>query len=156
MEYIYIGKLVNTHGIKGEVRIISDFEYKDKVFIKGNRLYIGEIKEEKTINSYRHHKNFEMVTFDSINDINDVLKYKGEKVYFNKEDLKLDDDELLDSELIGIDVYFNNKLIGKVEDIEDYNNKLLRINGKLIPYNDNFIKSISKEKLVLKNVEELL
>ena len=32
MDKIYIGKIVNTHGIKGEVRILSDFLYKDKAF----------------------------------------------------------------------------------------------------------------------------
>ena len=34
MDYIYIGKIVNTHGIKGELRIISNFEYKELVFQK--------------------------------------------------------------------------------------------------------------------------
>ena len=29
MEYIYLGKIVNTHGIKGEIRILSDFRYKE-------------------------------------------------------------------------------------------------------------------------------
>ena len=32
MEKVYIGKIVNTHGIKGELRILSDFEFKDKAF----------------------------------------------------------------------------------------------------------------------------
>ena len=41
MKYIYIGDIVNTHGLKGEVRLISDFEYKKKVFKKGFKLYIG-------------------------------------------------------------------------------------------------------------------
>ena len=40
MEYVKIGKIVNTHGIKGELRIRSDFEYKDRVFKKGFILYI--------------------------------------------------------------------------------------------------------------------
>ena len=39
MEYILIGKLVNTHGIKGEVRILSDFELKERVFKLENKLY---------------------------------------------------------------------------------------------------------------------
>ena len=30
MKYINIGKIVNTHGIKGELRLLSDFKYKDK------------------------------------------------------------------------------------------------------------------------------
>ena len=40
MEYVYIGKLVNTHALKGEVKIISNFEYKDKAFVKGKHFYI--------------------------------------------------------------------------------------------------------------------
>ena len=35
MDYVYIGKIVNTHGIKGEVRILSNFEMIPKVFQKG-------------------------------------------------------------------------------------------------------------------------
>ena len=76
MELIKIGKIVNTHGIKGEIRIISDFKYKKDVFKVGNILYVDDDKLE--INSYRVHKNFDMVTFNGINDINEVLKYKNE------------------------------------------------------------------------------
>ena len=36
MEKVYIGKIVSTHGIKGELRILSDFPFKDKVFMIGN------------------------------------------------------------------------------------------------------------------------
>ena len=39
MKIIYLGKFVNTHGLKGEIRIISDFEYKDEVFKIGNSIY---------------------------------------------------------------------------------------------------------------------
>ena len=44
MKYVLIGKLVNTHGLKGEVRILSDFKYKDRVFIPGMKIYIGKKK----------------------------------------------------------------------------------------------------------------
>ena len=37
MDKVYIGKVVNTHGIKGELRILSDFPYKDKVFKINNK-----------------------------------------------------------------------------------------------------------------------
>ena len=36
----YLGKLVNTHGLRGEVKIISDFKYKDIIFKEGNTIYI--------------------------------------------------------------------------------------------------------------------
>jgi ribosomal 30S subunit maturation factor RimM len=39
MKYVLIGKIVNTHGLKGEVRILSDFKYKDKVFIPEMNIY---------------------------------------------------------------------------------------------------------------------
>ena len=55
MEYIKVGKLVNTHGIKGEIRILSDFDKKSLVFKSGVNLYIGEHKEKVTIESYRPH-----------------------------------------------------------------------------------------------------
>ena len=72
---LYIGMVAGTHGIKGEIRISSDFKYKDLVFKKGNHLYIDD--DNLVINTYRVHKNYDMVTFENINDINDVLKYKG-------------------------------------------------------------------------------
>ena len=43
MDLIYIGKLVNTHGIKGEVRILSNFRHIDKVFIKDMKFYVQKI-----------------------------------------------------------------------------------------------------------------
>ena len=30
---VYVGEIVNTHGIKGELRIVSDFKYKESVFV---------------------------------------------------------------------------------------------------------------------------
>ena len=41
---IYVGKIVNTHGIKGELRILSNFKYKNEIFKINNFLYIDNIK----------------------------------------------------------------------------------------------------------------
>lgn len=152
-----IGRVVNTHGIKGEVRILSDFEYKDIVFKSGNHLYIN--KDELIITSHRVHKEYDMVTFSGVNNINDVLKYKGYDVYINKDEFKFP--SLLDEELIGIKVYFKNKNIGILKQIQKNKmQKLLVIyNGNkdiLIPYVDEFIESISLSKIVLKEIEGLL
>lgn len=160
MEYIYIGKIVNTHGIKGELRILSDFEFKEKVFIPNNDFYIGEGKLKEKIVSYRHHKQFEMVKFDNIDNINDVLKYKGKKVYFLKNDLNLKEEEILESELIGMKTLFNNDIIGYIIDIQNYNgNKVLYLDSDIIiPYNDHFVEKINKEKkeISFKNIEGLI
>lgn len=146
MKYIFIGRIVNTHALKGEVRIVSDFEFKDKIFKENTLLYIGENKDKEIIETYRKHKQFDMVKFKGIDYINDVLKYKGSKVYIDESILNLKDDEILISELINMDVYNDNKYVGKITEYRsDNGNNMLRVNNKLIPYNKDFITKIDKE-----------
>ena len=109
--YVCIGKIVNTHGIKGELRILSDFEYKDKVFKNNVSLYVGSLKKEYVINSYRHHKIFEMVTFKGYNNINEVLELKGQLVYVNRSILKINEDDYLLNDLIGMEVFDNDAVV---------------------------------------------
>lgn len=157
MELVRIGKIVNTHGIKGEIRILSKFPYKDKVFIKGMNIYIDKDNKE-VINSYRKHKNFDMITMDGYSNINEVLKYKGKYVYVNRDDIKLDNN-YLDDDLIGLDIYFNNEYKGKLIDIERYDkNVILVIEGDkeyLIPY--SLIDKIDMEnkRIYIKDIEGL-
>ena len=150
-EYIYVGKIVNTHGIKGEVRILSDFEKKDRVFIKGMPIYIGRKKEKEIIASYRHHKNFEMITMEGYFNINDVLKYKGLYVYVTKDDLKLKEGEFLESDLIGLSVIVDGNSKGIVKDIRDSGHNKFLVIGYLdkeyyIPYQTEFISNIDLKK----------
>ena len=158
-EYILIGKIVNTHALKGEVRLISDFEYKEKVFVINNELYIGKEKDKETIETYRKHKKFDMVKFKGIETINEVIKYKGQKVYILKETLNLGEDEILIDELINMQVIFNDKILGEVEEYRnDSGNKIIKVSGKYIPYNKNFIEKIDKKerKIYYKNIEGLI
>ena len=156
MEKILIGKYVNTHGIKGEIRIKSDFKYKNKVFIIGNNIYIGN--REYIINSYRVHKGYDMVTLKGINNINDIEKLKGSSVYINKEDLNLEKHEYLDKDLINFDVFMDNKIKGKVLDIRYLNNnkKILDVNNHLVPF--ELIKQVDLEnkKIEVERVDGLL
>ena len=147
-EYIYIGKIVNTHGLKGEVRILSDFQFKDKVFKPGVTIYLGRKKEEFKIVTYRHHKVFEMITMEGLNDIDLVLRLKGLYVYVLKKDLILNDGEYLDSDLINLNVIVDNKEVGIVTNVRDSgNNKFLVIKTDtkevFIPYQKEFIKEIN-------------
>ena len=151
MKYVLIGKIVNTHGLKGEVRILSNFKYKDRVFNSGMKIYIGKDKISEKITSYRHHKIFEMITMDGYNDINEVLKYKGEYVFVNKEDIILKEKEYLDEDIIGLKVYAKDKLLGVVRRIEKHSlNEILVVENEeknyLVPYNFDIILSIDLEK----------
>lgn len=159
MKFIKIGKIVNTHGIKGELRIISDFKYKDKVFVKDFNIYIGPDKIKEKITSYRKHKQFDMICLASYNNINEVLKYKGLYVFIDKSDLKLDPNSYLNEDIIGLDVIVLNNNIGKITDvIKNVKGELLVINNKiLVPYYDVFVKKIDidNNKIYLNYIDGL-
>ena len=161
MKLIKIGKIVNTHGIKGELRLLSKFPYKDKVFIKNMTIYINKENKE-VITSYRKHKNFDMITLEGYTNINEVLKYKGQSVFVNSDDIKLDKDNYLDEELIGLEVIFQDSNKGIVSNIERYEKTtLLVVKNKdkehLIPYNDNIIDKIDikNKKIYIKDIKGL-
>lgn len=149
MDKVYIGKIVNTHGIKGELRILSDFPYKDKVFKINNKLIIDD--KNYTIKSYRVHKNYDMVTLDDYKDINEVLFLLKKQVYFNKEDLLLNDKEILDEDLIRYKVIAKDGKCGTIKEIfmASPSNKILRVELDkeiLVPFNSPMIVNIDKEK----------
>ncbi len=163
MKYVLVGKIVNTHGLKGEVRILSDFKYKERVFVPNMKIYIGKGKKEEIIKSYRHHKMFEMIMINGYENINEVLKYKGEYVFINRDDLILRENEYLDEELINLNVYMDNKLVGIVKRIDKHSKNCLFVvqnNGKdyLIPYNFDIILGINiKEKRIdIENIKGLI
>lgn len=161
MKLIKIGKIVNTHGIKGELRLLSKFPYKDKVFVKNMTIYINKDTKE-TINTYRRHKNFDMITLEGYTNINEVLKYKGKNIFVDSEDIKLDKDKYLDEELIGLNVIYENKNKGTINDIERYEKTILLVikdneREYLIPYNDNIVDKIdiNNKRVYIKGIKGL-
>ena len=158
MDTVYIGKIVSTHGIKGELRIISDFPYKNKVFKVGNSLWIEE--KEYVIETYRTHKNYDMVTFNQFHNINDVLFLLQKEVFFSKKDLSLDDNEILDEELLTFEVVTEDGKKGFIKEIfmASETNKILRIEldrEVLIPMTSPMIQKIDKKnkKIIIHLIE---
>ena len=152
MDKVYIGKIVSTHGIKGEIRILSDFPYKNRVFQIDNSLWIDD--KEYKIKSYRIHKNYDMVSFYNYDNINDVLFLLQKKVFFNKEQLHLSDKEILDEDLIQYKVITKDGQKGIIKEIfmASETNKILRIEldrEVLIPISSPMIKEIDKENKVI-------
>lgn len=157
MNLICIGKLVNTHGLNGEVKIISNFKYKNDVFKKNNCVYIDNNKY--TIKSYRHHKIYEMLFLDNIDNIDSALQLKGFNVYINKDEFEFDG--YLDEELIGLLVYDSGNYKGKVINILKTNsNDLLVIEGNkrhMVPNIPEFVKNIDliNKKIEIKYIKGL-
>ena len=158
-DYIKIGKIVNTHGIKGELRIISNFEFKERIFKPNTNLYIGDNKILETIKTYRPHKKYDMITFTNYNNINDVLKYLKKDVYLKRKDLLLKDNEYIITDLIGKYIVENNNILGKVKEIVyNHNNILLYCEGDknfYIPLKGHFIKEV-KENIITEGAKNLI
>ncbi len=161
MDYIYVGRIITTHGLKGELKIRSSFTYKQQVFKVNNTLYIGKEKTSHKILNYRPHQDYDMVLLKDISDIDTAIRYKNEPVYIDKNLIKLPENEYLDSDLIGLRAYYNDKEIGTIKNIVNTggNNNLFLIDkNKYIPKQPNFIKEIdlNKKEIHFKNIEGLL
>ncbi len=148
MKEIYIGKIVSTHGIKGELKIISNFEFKDKAFVVGKKLVIDH--KDYIIKSYRKHKQFDMVTLNDYKDINEVLFLMNKSVFMAESEMELGD-LVLDEELLTYRVLTVDGKCGIIKEIffASPSNKIMRITldkEVLIPFNSPMIKEISKER----------
>lgn len=158
-EMIYIGKIVSTFGIKGELKVISDFEYCDKAYKVGNKVLINNI--EHIISSIRYHKNYVLLKIDNLNNINDILKYVGFNIYIKRLDLNLSKDEFLYKDLINSEVVDEDDTkLGKIIEVVNGINVLIKVKGTkefYIPLIDNYVKRFDLDKKILytKNAKEL-
>lgn len=118
---ISVGKILNFHGIKGEVKM--GFTAGKEDLIKSLRavyIYINDNKVEYNVQSVRFHKNFAIIKFKEVNSVNEVMDIKGLLVHIKEDVLKncLKNDEYLISDLVGMTVYdtLGNRL-GLVSDM---------------------------------------
>ena len=156
--YYLVGKIVNTHGIKGEVKVKSETNM-DR-FNKGNKLFLkkGNDYLEIVIDSHRVHKGMDLICFNGITDINKVLDYKGCNLYIKHEE---DTDKIYYEDLIGKKIIVDGKVLGIVTDIREVPQGIIlecKIDDKikLIPYVDAFIKEVSNEAIIVTPIEGLL
>ncbi|API89519.1 ribosome maturation factor RimM [Marinilactibacillus sp. 15R] len=122
MEYFDVGKVVNTHGLKGEVRVISITNTPEERYFPGAALiWFGKDNEQikLTVRTHRIHKNFDLVAFDGYPTINDVEKFVGGLLKVSEDDLlELNDDEFYLHEIIGCTVIDEEGTeLGKVKEV---------------------------------------
>lgn len=143
-EKVLVGKILTTHALKGEVKIKSFTDYPDVRFAVGSQLFIGDLPV--TVITHRQHKGMDLISFENMQDINAIEKYKGAALYAIRDDSLLADGQVWTSDLYNCEVYDQGRYIGDVTDvyINTYQNILeVNHNGKkvLIPMVDQFIKN---------------
>ena len=115
-----IGQIVNTFGIKGEVKVvpftddIKRFDYLEKVYVKIRK----ESKLYKVENA-RYHKNMVLLKLEGIQNPEDAEMLKNAFLEIDREDaIPLEEGTYFIADLLGLEVYTDEgKLLGKVEDI---------------------------------------
>lgn len=155
MDKIFIGHISSTHGIKGELKVRSNFKYKSEVFVENMNVYIDD--ESLTILSSRPHQEYILVLFNGYNNINDVLKFKGKDIYIDRS--LINKNYILSEELIGFEVIYKDKILGKIDEIiTNKAHEILVVNNIMIPYVEEFIKKIdfSKRQIYIVEIEGLI
>lgn len=171
MEWFNVGRIVNTHGIRGEVRVISTTDFEETRFAVGSKLAVFKKDDKRpiwvTVESARRHKNFILLTFEGLNNINLVEPFKEGLLKVSKDQLaedELDENEYYHFEIKDCEVYSEEgDLIGVVSDIlETGANDVWEIKSKgkkhYIPYIADVVKEIDidNKKIIIHVMEGLL
>ena len=170
MQWFNVGELVNTHGVTGEVRVISRTDFPEERFAVGSELALFMPNETKPvylkIATQRQHKNFYLLTFENHFNLSHVEKYKKGMLKVSEDRLgKLDEHEFYYHEIKGCEVVtLEGNSIGTVTDIlETGANDVWTVTpteGKphYIPYIEDIVKEIDipNKKITIEVMEGLL
>ena len=167
-EFISIGKILNFHGIKGEVKI---------GYTKGKEKQIEALKQVMVtldgkdtffnVSAVRFHKQFALVKFKEVNSINDVEKIKGLDIKIPKAEAEknLEEDEFLVSDLVGMDVlnkdgekigiisHIGSNGVSEIIEVTDANKKT-----HLVPFVKALVPVVNtkKRQIIINDIEGLI
>ena len=153
---------MNTHGIKGEIRVISRTDFPEERYQVDNQLFLFMTEKSSpiqlTIKSHRKHKNFDLLIFEGYEDVNQAESLKGGMLKVPESQLgELPEDEFYFHEILGCLVFTTHgEEIGKVIEILTPGANDVWVvkgeNGKenYIPYIEQVVKKVDiKEQIIL-------
>ena len=119
-DLLQAGVITTTHGIRGEVKVfpttddVHRFEDLDSVLLDTGREYM-----ELEIENVKYFKQYAILKFKEIDNINDIEKYKGRSLYVTRDQaIPLEEDEYYIADLIGLDIYLENgEKFGVLKDV---------------------------------------
>lgn len=120
LEYLIIGQLTNTHGVKGELKATTSTD-DPKRFLKLKWVYIDKngSLEKYNITSVKFFKQFVILKFEGVDSIEAAEKLKGFCLKVDRANaVKLPKDSFFIADIIGMQVYDeNNELLGELLDV---------------------------------------
>ena len=161
MDWIPVGRVTRTHGLKGELKFFPS-EQNDVTVQSGQRICLGEIQLK--IESVRGVKSPFILKLGGINNIEAAKSFAGHEVRVAREDFEpLPEGEFYRFEIEGLNVFNDTgKYYGVIEEIvETGSNDVYVVRGEgkewLIPMIDSVVQTIDLEqgKLIFHCVEGL-
>ena len=118
--YLEIGQIVNTHGIKGMIKVkpftddIKEFEYFKKIYIENK-----SGKKEYKIDEVKYNKNMVILKLNGIDKIEEAEKLRNSYIIISREDdVPLKENEYYIVDLLGLEVFTDEGiLLGNIDDI---------------------------------------
>ncbi|HBJ17438.1 MAG TPA: 16S rRNA processing protein RimM [Clostridiales bacterium] len=145
LPYIEAGEIVTTHGVRGEVKVLSWLDSPemlcefDRCRISGREYVMDAVRVQKTCN---------LVKLRGVDTMEDAQKLRGKTVELYREDIS--DELIFASELVDMEVFADGACIGKIKEVLDYpGNSVYVVQGEreyLIPAVKEFILSTDLEK----------
>ena len=144
LQYIEAGEIVNTHGVRGEVKVLcwlDDPEMLcefDRCRIDGKEFIMEQVRVQKTCN---------LVQLKGIDTMEKAQLMRGKTIELYREDI--DDEVIFAAELIGVEVFSEGQCIGKIREVLDYpGNSVYVVKGRyeyMIPAVKHFILETDME-----------
>ncbi len=147
-QYLEIGKVVSTHGLRGELRV-DPWCDSPQFLCQFKTLYLKKGETKLSVSS-RPHKTIAIVKAKGIDTIEEAEKLRGKVLYINRSDAKLAPGEYFIQDLMGLDVIDinTNKNYGRITDVlKTGANDVYQVTDKdkkdyLIPVIDDVVKEI--------------
>ena len=116
-QYLEIGKVVSTHGLRGELRV-DPWCDSPQFLCQFKTLYLKKGETKLSVSS-RPHKTIAIVKAKGIDTIEEAEKLRGRVLYINRSDARLAPGEYFIQDLMGLDVIDidTSKSYGKITDV---------------------------------------
>ena len=148
LQFVEAGEIVNTHGVRGEVKVmcwLDDPEMLcefDRCRISGKEYTMDQVRVQKTCN---------LVKLQGVDTMEAAQALRGKIIELYREDI--DDEVIFAAELMGVEVFCEDRMLGRITDVLDYpGNSVYVVKGEheyMIPAVKQFILSTDVEKNVM-------
>lgn len=165
--FVSIGKILNFHGVQGEAKL-GYSKNREEFLSKLKTVYIQSGNEYLPLEivRIRFTPKCGIIKFKGIDSLNDILEYKNKLIFVDESTARehLEDDEYLIDELVGLDVYDGDKMVGAVVGVSNngasdlLSVKTLNKNISLVPFVKAIVLSvdIKNRRIQINNIEGLL